>query len=323
MLANKFYTCLAAESAAARDGAEALGSSRREFNGRREFQIDYIFGRSGEGLQIRSLSDDRFGKEKAGCQFIIVSRRAHRGCDRAIANPNLERLFDRDLIGDAFMAAVFLSANDASRPDSLHAGSSHQNAEKKRMTFSAVLLAGGESRRMGRDKATIEIEGQPLWKRQLELLRALGPKKVFVSARTSPDWLPDNVELLLDDPPSRGPLSGLTKALSLIRTTHLIALAIDMPFVNRDQLRQLLSSATAGCGVVPIVGEQAEPLAAIYPVEAASDFAAALSGPDFSLQRIVRQLIANQKIRSVSIAEANAPLYRSVNTPGDISEFNA
>ena len=62
MLANKFYTCLAAESAAARDGAEALGSSRREFNGRREFQIDYIFGRSGEGLQIRSLSDDRFGK---------------------------------------------------------------------------------------------------------------------------------------------------------------------------------------------------------------------------------------------------------------------
>ena len=191
------------------------------------------------------------------------------------------------------------------------------------MTFSAVLLAGGESRRMGRDKAAIEIEGEPFWKRQLELLRSLGPEQVFLSTRARPDWLPDNVELLLDDSPSRGPLSGLTKALTAMRTTHLIALAVDMPLMNGEQLCELLSSATAGCGVGPVVGEQAEPLAAIYPAEAASDFAAALSGPDFSLQRIVRQLFATGKIRPVPISEANAPLYRSLNTPADFREFNA
>jgi molybdopterin-guanine dinucleotide biosynthesis protein A len=108
-----------------------------------------------------------------------------------------------------------------------------------------------------------------------------------------------------------------------MRTTHLIALAVDMPFMNGEQLRELLSSATTGCGVVPIVGEQAEPLAAIYPIEAASDFAAALSGPDFSLQRIVRQLATNGKILLVPISEADAPFYRSVNVPGDLSEFDA
>jgi len=170
------------------------------------------------------------------------------------------------------------------------------------MTFSAVLLAGGESRRMGRDKATIEIEGRPLWKRQLELLYSLGPEQVFVSVRTRPEWLSDNGELLLDDPPSRGPLSGLTKALSAMRTTHLVALAVDMPFMNGEQMVELLTSAIAGCGVVPIVGERAEPLAAIYPAEAASDFAAALSGADFSLQRIIRQLSANGKVRLVPIS---------------------
>jgi molybdopterin-guanine dinucleotide biosynthesis protein A len=176
---------------------------------------------------------------------------------------------------------------------------------------------------MGRDKATIEIEGQPLWKGQLELLRSVGPQQVFISARTRPGWLPDNVELLLDDSPSRGPLSGLTKALSAMTTTHLIALAVDMPFMSGEQLRELSSSVTAGCGVVPIVDEHAEPLAAIYPTEAASDFAAAMSGPDFSLQRIVRQLIANGKIRPVRTSGANALLYRSVNAPGDLPEFNA
>jgi molybdopterin-guanine dinucleotide biosynthesis protein A len=176
---------------------------------------------------------------------------------------------------------------------------------------------------MGRDKATIESEGQPLWKRQLELLRALGPEKIFVSTRTKPDWLPNNVELLLDDSPSRGPLGGLTKALGAMRTTHLIALAVDMPSMNGEQLRELLSSVIEGCGVVPILGEKAEPLAAIYPIEAASDFAAALSGADFSLQRIVRQLATNGKIRLVPISEADAPFYRSVNLPGDLSEFDA
>ena len=191
------------------------------------------------------------------------------------------------------------------------------------MTFSAVLLAGGESRRMGRDKAALELEGRPLWKRQLELLRGLGPERLFVSARTRPEWLPDKVELLLDDPPSRGPLSGLTKALTAMRTTHLIALAVDMPFINGKQLRELRSIVTDRCGVVPIVRGQAEPLVAIYPAEAASDFAEALSGSDFSLQRIVRQLMETGKIRSIPIAEASAPLYRSVNAPGDLSEFDA
>ena len=191
------------------------------------------------------------------------------------------------------------------------------------MTFSAVLLAGGEARRMGRDKATIEFQGEPLWKRQLELLRALGPKQLFVSARTKPDWLPDDVALLLDDPPSRGPLSGLTKALTTTRTTNLIALAVDMPFMRGEQMRELSTYASAGAGVVPMIGEQAEPLAAIYPVEAAPDFVTALAGSDVSLQRIVRQLSANGKVRLVAITDTKTPLFRSVNSPSDLPEFTA
>jgi molybdopterin-guanine dinucleotide biosynthesis protein A len=179
------------------------------------------------------------------------------------------------------------------------------------MTFSAVLLTGGESRRMGRDKATIEFEGEPLWRRQLQLLRALEPEKLFVSARTKPEWLPDGVELLLDDPPSRGPLSGLTKALTAMRTTHLIALAVDMPFMTVRELRRLLELATENRGVVPVIGERAEPLAAIYPAHAAADFKVAIAGQDFSLQRLVRKFALGHKIAGKEAVD----LYRSVNTP--------
>jgi molybdopterin-guanine dinucleotide biosynthesis protein A len=173
---------------------------------------------------------------------------------------------------------------------------------------------------MSRDKATIEFDGRPLWERQLEILRALRPETIFVSARTTPVWLPTDAELLLDDPPSRGPLSGLTKALATMRTTHLLALGVDMPFMASEQLSNLWGLAQAGWGVVPVIRGQAEPLAAIYPAEAAADFAAALGGTDFSLQRVIQILTAEEKVRLFTVRARDEHLYPSVNEPGDLKE---
>jgi molybdopterin-guanine dinucleotide biosynthesis protein A len=170
---------------------------------------------------------------------------------------------------------------------------------------------------MGRDKATIIFEGEPLWKRQLELLRALNPQQLFVSARAKPEWLPSDAEPLLDDPPSRGPLSGLTKALTAMRTTHLLALAVDMPFMTVDELEKLLGFPTENRGVVPIIGERLEPLAAVYPAHAAVDFTTALAGDNFSLQPLVQRLVAANKVKLWPVEENAAEPYRSVNEPSD------
>jgi molybdopterin-guanine dinucleotide biosynthesis protein A len=186
------------------------------------------------------------------------------------------------------------------------------------LTFSAVLLAGGESRRMGRDKAALVFRDEPLWRRQLRVLRDLRPEKVFVSARTESSWLPDDTQLLLDDPPSRGPLSGLTKALAQMQTSHLVVLAVDMPFVTREQLQFLCSEAGEGCGIVPFNRERAEPLAAIYPSEAAPEFIAALAGRDLSLQPLIRKLAAAEKVRMFSVPPEDERFYRSINQREDL-----
>ena len=186
------------------------------------------------------------------------------------------------------------------------------------ITLSALLLAGGESRRMGRDKAAVVVRDEPLWRRQLRILRDLRLQKVFVSARTESSWLPTDTELLLDEPPSRGPLSGLAKALEQMQTSHLLVLAVDMPFMTREQLQFLCGQATEGCGVVPVMGERAEPLAAVYPSEAAPDFSAALAGPDLSLQPLVRKLAAAGKVRMFPVPPEDERFYRSINTPEDL-----
>jgi len=186
------------------------------------------------------------------------------------------------------------------------------------LTFSAVLLAGGESRRMGRDKARLVFRDEPLWRRQIRVLRDLRLEKVFVSARTESFWWPDDTELLLDEPPSRGPLSGLKKAIEQMGTSHLLVLAVDMPFVTREQLHHLCSLATQGCGVVPMIGARAEPLGAVYPKESALDFAAALASSDFSLQALVRKLEAVGQVRMVHVLPQDEHLYRSLNSPSEL-----
>jgi molybdenum cofactor guanylyltransferase len=171
---------------------------------------------------------------------------------------------------------------------------------------------------MGHDKAAVIFQNEPLWRRQLRVLRDLGPEKVFVSARTASTWLPDDTELLLDELPSRGPLSGLTKALAQMQTSHLLVLAVDMPFITREQLRLLCRLVSEGCGVVPLIGERVEPLAAIYPRESAPNFTAALAGRDLSLQPLVRKLAADGKVRMYAVRPEDEQLYRSINTPEDL-----
>jgi molybdopterin-guanine dinucleotide biosynthesis protein A len=185
------------------------------------------------------------------------------------------------------------------------------------MTLTAVLLAGGDSQRMGRDKATIVFRGEPLWQRQLELLRDLQPDKILVSVRKEPAWLPLETELLLDEPPFRGPLGGLTMALERMQTSHLVALAVDMPFMTSGQLRILWGLATPGCGVLPMIGDRAEPLAAIYPREAGGDLRNALAGTNFSLQSVSRTLVQQGTLRVFQVPPEDSERYRSVNEPGD------
>ncbi len=186
------------------------------------------------------------------------------------------------------------------------------------MNLSAVLLAGGKSRRMGKDKAIALFWRKPLWQIQLNLLRELRPAEIFLSARSDPDWRPADVEFVADEVPSRGPLSGVVASLGRIRTKHLLTLAIDMPFMSEKYLRFLCDQIEPGHGVLPIIDGRAEPLAAIYPAEARVDFVRALSGVDFSLQTATQRLVQAGRLRVIPVAEAEKEFFRNLNEPADL-----
>ena len=191
------------------------------------------------------------------------------------------------------------------------------------MNISAVLFAGGESRRMGKDKATLLFHGKPLWQIQLELLEKLEPVEIFVSARTDPAWRPRDVHFVADDSPSRGPLSGLAAALARMHTKHLLALATDIPFMTEKYLRFLCHQIEPGRGVLPKIDNRAEPLAAIYPQEAAAEIGAALSGADFSPQTLTNCLVAAGKLQVMPVTSQERKLFLNLNESADLRSIES
>ncbi len=185
------------------------------------------------------------------------------------------------------------------------------------MTLSAILIAGGLSRRMGADKATLLVAGKPLWQRQLQVLSDMQPAALWVSARGALPWCPPGIELVVDKTPSRGPLSGVEAALGRLQTSHLLVLAVDLPQMTTEHLRKLWNLSQPGTGIIPLNGGYFEPLCAIYPVEAAAIAEAALNSSDVSLQSFAQTLRHQSQAHVYDLTPEEKPLYFNMNTPSD------
>lgn len=185
--------------------------------------------------------------------------------------------------------------------------------------FAAVLLAGGQSRRMGRDKALLLVDGgRVLWERQLDVLRSLGPAELFISGPARPGF-PYDVRLLEDERPGLGPLSGIVAALEAMTTPLLVVLAVDLPAMRADFLRGLLAgcSVNPGKGIVPRrAGDDAfyEPLAAVYPQGCLEAARRRLHTGDFALQGLMRA--TKPLFRVHPIPEREETLFSNWNEPG-------
>jgi molybdopterin-guanine dinucleotide biosynthesis protein A len=138
------------------------------------------------------------------------------------------------------------------------------------MKFSAVILAGGKSSRMGCDKAWIEHDGQPLIARQVELARKLKPAELFISGRADTDYSALGCRVLRDEFADAGPLAGIAAGLHAASSPLVLVLAVDMPELTCAMVSELLQQCAFGRGVVPRMNRSLEPLVAVYPKAAVS-----------------------------------------------------
>ncbi len=187
-----------------------------------------------------------------------------------------------------------------------------------------VVLAGGASRRMGRDKARMPID-DTTWLEHAARRLAAVCRQVLIADRgvgDHPLW-PS-----IDDGPGRGPAAGILGAHRKFPQHELLVLACDLPAVPVSLLRHLATSTKADL-VIPRHGDGIEPLCALYRPRALQGLEAQVAAGDYALHHLAAGSSDGMKpwtvhcIETTVIARWGEPklLFSNLNTPQDVERF--
>jgi len=184
--------------------------------------------------------------------------------------------------------------------------------------FSAVILAGGESKRMGRDKAWLELDGKPLVVRAVDHARRAGAQEVFVSGRAGVEYRGVSCPVLIDLNHGLGPLSGIERGLQVCSSPLLLILAADLPRMTAEFILTLLGRCDEQTGIVPQLNGELEPLAAFYPKRTYALAARMLAQSRRAARSFAEACIQEGAASRFALSETEAALLFNCNTPADL-----
>lgn len=139
------------------------------------------------------------------------------------------------------------------------------------LPLTAVVLAGGQSRRFGADKALALLDGRPLLQHVLETLLTCSDDVVVVADRQSRfdpirERLPATVRWEVETPPGQGPLGGLARGLDVAIHPWSVLVPCDAPLLEPVLVRLLWTRAmgSSALAVVPLLADRLQPMPALY-----------------------------------------------------------
>jgi molybdopterin-guanine dinucleotide biosynthesis protein A len=175
-----------------------------------------------------------------------------------------------------------------------------------------VVLAGGLGRRLGGDKAIVELEGRALVLYPLEALHEVCDDVAVVAKRdTMLPPLGGVADLWIEPDEPRHPLAGIAHALRLAGGRPVLVVAVDLPLMDAATLRTLVGAERGdAAAVVPRVHGRLQPLCALYAPRALAGLT------DFDATARASDVVAALGIREVQPADPSA--FHNVNRPEDL-----
>lgn len=195
------------------------------------------------------------------------------------------------------------------------------------MKTTSIVLAGGRGSRLGREKHTEVIAGRSLIERAIanlyllstEILIIISTRQLKTAFRTY-----SGVKTVVDLYPGMGPLGGIYTGLVRSSNSLNLAVACDMPFLNRNLLGYMLDIASGWDVVIPRIGNYTEPLHAVYTKNCAPAMKRLLDKGELK----ITDLFDSVRVRYVEEPEINRfdPEHLSffnINTKADLEKAKA
>ena len=134
---------------------------------------------------------------------------------------------------------------------------------KKLINVSAIILAGGKSKRMGQDKSDLLFLGKSLLNNQIDKIKSLGIEDIVVSGYKGNNC---DEKIVLDEGLSIGPLSGLSTAFKYVKNDKVLVISVDVPLVPIEHLKQLIDVSLNNDkdAIITYHNGHDEPLIAVY-----------------------------------------------------------
>ena len=183
------------------------------------------------------------------------------------------------------------------------------------MQASGFVLAGGESKRMGRTKALLPYRGTTLVQYVADVVRDAAGWVAIIGDPSQFGHL--GFPVFADQVPSCGPASGIYTALRVTATDWNLILACDMPSISPEVLRELLRRAeTTERDCVAATGPDGlpEPLCAVYHRRCLPALSRAIRDKQLKMRDLVNEI-------GVSLMPVAPAALINVNTPAEWSEF--
>lgn len=175
--------------------------------------------------------------------------------------------------------------------------------------FAVAVLTGGASRRMGRDKASLPIDGVPMAERVALAATDAGAMAIAAVGRPVP-----GCHHVPDDHPGEGPLGGVLTALHWSADRAVVVVACDLLEPSPDAIVSAaeVRASTGAAVAVPVVGGRAQWLHACWSPDAAAALTAAFDAGERAVHR------AAERLAVVRYPEANAAALADADTEADL-----
>ncbi len=173
---------------------------------------------------------------------------------------------------------------------------------------SAILLAGGKSRRMGQNKSYLKLRGRTLLEIQADKLKDLGIKDIMLSGC---DEVLEGTIPVEDIHKGMGPLGGIHACLLKAKNPACLVISVDIPLVSTDTLKKLIE-AHEGSVTALFFNSEIEPLIAVYDKSLVEELDRLLCSGILSVKKVLAEI----PVKRVPYTEAPV-LLTNCNTPGD------
>ncbi len=152
-----------------------------------------------------------------------------------------------------------------------------------------LILVGGQSSRMGQDKAFVEWQGKPLLETAVKKIESITPSFSLSVNRHQYNQLNSSYNCIVDTHLNKGPLGGILSALEALQT-DLFVVPIDMPQLTKEVLKAILDKGKSSRSITAykhVKSNSWEPLPSFWPREAINHVATTILSEDVSLKKLL------------------------------------